>query len=308
MYRTGDLARWRADGMLEFLGRADEQVKLRGFRIEPGEIEAVLLRHAGGGAGGGDGARGRGRATSGWSAYVVRRAGAASPDARRCARICAERLPDYMVPSAFVVLDGAAADPQRQARPPRAAGARAVRPARAGRGAAHAARRRCCARCLPRCSGLERVGIDDNFFDLGGDSIMSIQLVSRAGKAGLVLTPRDVFEHQTVAELAAVAGRCRGRGRRASRPARARAGRPRSCAGYLDVAARSTATTSRCCSRSRRVWREDADGRAADRPRPPRRAAAAAWIVRRKERWPSRSPSRARSRARSCCAASTSAA
>ena len=104
MYRTGDLARWRADGVLEFLGRADEQVKMRGFRIEPGEIEAALARHAGGGAGGGGRARGRaGRQAAG--GLCGGGAGRGDRCRRRCGRICGERLPDYMVPSAFVVLE-----------------------------------------------------------------------------------------------------------------------------------------------------------------------------------------------------------
>ena len=104
MYRTGDLARWRADGVLEFLGRADAQVKLRGFRIEPGEIEAALPRHAGGGAGGGDRARGCSPATSGWSPMWWRPRVRAADAAALRAHLAAS-LPDYMVPSAFVVLE-----------------------------------------------------------------------------------------------------------------------------------------------------------------------------------------------------------
>ena len=98
----------------------------------------------------------------------------------------------------------AAAHAERQARPPCAAGAGSDARSRARRRARRT--RRCCARCLREVLGLERVGIDDNFFALGGDSIMSIQLVSRARRAGLLITPRAVFQHQTVAALAAVAG------------------------------------------------------------------------------------------------------
>ena len=153
MYRTGDLARWRSDGVLEFLGRADAQVKLRGFRIEPGEIEAALLRQAGV-AQAAVVARGRtaSGAASGWSAMWWRRPGAA-PDAVGAARgVWRRSLPDYMVPSAFVVLERLPLTPNgkldRRAlpAPELAVGGAAAR-------AAHARRRRCCARCLPRCWG-----------------------------------------------------------------------------------------------------------------------------------------------------------
>ena len=205
MYRTGDLARWRADGVLEFLGRADQQVKLRGFRIEPGEIEAALLARAGvaqaavvaredrAGASGSSptwcGARGR------------RRAGGA---ARAAGGACCRTT---WCPAAFVMLDRLPLTPNgkldRRALPaPETATAAATAPR---------ARRRRTLLCglFAEMLGLARVGVDDNFFALGGDSIMSIQLVSRARAAGLVITPRLVFQHPTVAELAC--GRFAGR-------------------------------------------------------------------------------------------------
>src|SRR5262249_48212825 len=139
MYRSGDLARWRPDGVLEFLGRADAQVKLRGFRIEPGEIEAVLLRHGGGREGAGvarGGAAGQKRVGGvvGWGGGGGGAAGAGvaggeeeAPAAAELRAHVAQSLPDYMVPSAFVVLDRLPLTPNgkldRRALPAPAAGA-----------------------------------------------------------------------------------------------------------------------------------------------------------------------------------------
>jgi hypothetical protein len=200
------------DGVLEFCGRSDAQIKLRGFRIEPGEVEAALLSQAGvaqavvvargdgGAAGEGGGDAGGLRRLVG---YVVARAGA-QLDGVSLRGGLLQRLPEHLVPSAIVVLDRLPLTPNgkldRRALPEPerlvAAGGRLPRTPQ---------EELLCA-LFAEVLGLERVGLDDNFFALGGDSIVSIQLVSRARRAGLVLTPRAVFEHQTVAGLSEVAG------------------------------------------------------------------------------------------------------
>ena len=205
MYRTGDLARWRHDGVLEFVGRADHQVKLRGFRIEPGEIEAVLLRHPAV-AQAVVLAREDGPGQKRLVAYVVAGADRAIDVAALRGQLGAS-LPDYMVPSGFVVLGSlpltANGKLDRGALPAPDFTPQVVRLPRSPQEEVLCA-------LYAEVLGVGRVGIDDSFFALGGDSIMSIQLVSRARKAGLEITPRAVFQHQTVAALGVV-GDCCGR-------------------------------------------------------------------------------------------------
>ncbi|MGH8566539.1 MAG: condensation domain-containing protein, partial [Gammaproteobacteria bacterium] len=199
MYRTGDLARWRADGVLEFLGRADEQVKLRGFRIELGEIEAVLRAHEGVGQAAVV-VREAGPGGSQLVAYVVPAHGA-RPDVSVLRGVLSERLPGYMVPPAFVFLEALPLTPNgkldRRGLP---APERQAETYRAPRTPAE----QILCDLFAELLSLPRVGIADNFFALGGDSILSILLVSRARRAGLELTTRDVFQRQTVEALAAV--------------------------------------------------------------------------------------------------------
>ena len=195
MYRTGDLVVWGADGQLKCLGRADDQVKIRGYRIEVGEVRAALAAL--------DGVE---------QAVVIARedrpgdkrlvgyfTGVADPAEARTA--LAERLPAYMVPAAVVVLDGlpltsngkldtrALPAPEYNAGEYRAPTS-AVEEILAG--------------IYAEVLGLERVGADESFFELGGDSILSMQVVARARAAGLLCRPRDVFVEQTVAGLARV--------------------------------------------------------------------------------------------------------
>jgi amino acid adenylation domain-containing protein/non-ribosomal peptide synthase protein (TIGR01720 family) len=206
LYRTGDVARHLPSGEIEYLGRADFQVKIRGFRIELGEIEAALGAHPVVGEVtvlAREDAPGQKRLVG----YLVCAAGQA-PTVGDLRAFLKDRLPEYMVPSAFVLLDEmpltSSGKVNRRALPAPEDGARAETGAEfvAPRTSAEEALSRIWAGILR----LPRVGIHDNFFELGGDSILSIQVVARALQAGLHLTPRQLFQHQTVAELAAVAG------------------------------------------------------------------------------------------------------
>ncbi len=202
LYKTGDLAHHRPDGAIEFLGRVDHQVKIRGFRIELGEIEARLLQHS-----------------QVEAAVVVAREDMAG-DKRVVAYLVGEvseldvlrvflreTLPDYMIPSAFVLLDKLPLSPNgkldRKALPAPDMSQQLAHQYVAPSNPTE----KILAKIWAEMLRVEQVGIRDNFFSLGGDSILAIQVVSRARQAGLSLTPRQLFQYQTVAELAAVAGR-----------------------------------------------------------------------------------------------------
>ncbi|MFE1972218.1 non-ribosomal peptide synthetase [Streptomyces hygroscopicus] len=199
MYRTGDLVRWNAEGRLEYLGRADDQVKIRGFRIEPGEVETALLRHP-------DVAEAAAvaRETDGHQrliAHVVAAPGA-TPDPAGLRRFLRRSLPDYMVPASVLVLERMPLSPNGKldrGRLPEPDWAEAAAP---GYVAPRTAAERTLARVWAQVLRVERVGVEDNFFSLGGDSILSIQLVSQARRAGLAVTSGDVYRHQTIAALA----------------------------------------------------------------------------------------------------------
>ncbi|KMS75295.1 dimodular nonribosomal peptide synthetase [Streptomyces viridochromogenes] len=202
MYRTGDLAVRRPDGTLELRGRADGQLKIRGLRIEPGEIEGVLTAHPAviqAAVVVREEDAGRVRRLVG---YVV---GAGEADLPAVSAHCARHLPAHMLPEALVPL--AALPMTGNGKLDRAAlpePARASAAAGTGR-APHTPEERALRELFAEVLGVADVGVEDGFFDLGGDSITSIHLVSRALAAGLRLTPRDVFEQRTVAALAALA-------------------------------------------------------------------------------------------------------
>lgn len=201
MYRTGDLARWRADGALEYLGRVDQQMKVRGFRIEPGEVEAALMAQPSI-AQAAVVVRDDGPAEKELVAYVIP-AGDHVPDAAALRLGLSQRLPEYMVPASFVVLGelplNSAGKLDRRAlpAPSRSTGKKRL---------PQTEPERALCRIFADLLSLESVGVDESFFHLGGDSILGIQLVSRARKAGLLLTPRDLFQHPTPSALASIAG------------------------------------------------------------------------------------------------------
>jgi amino acid adenylation domain-containing protein/non-ribosomal peptide synthase protein (TIGR01720 family) len=201
LYRTGDLARYRVDGNLDFLGRIDDQVKVRGFRIEPGEIEAALRQHPG----------------VREAVVIVREdqpgdrrlvgyflAADRPVPARELRVFLMERLPDHQVPSALVELASlpvtTSGKVDRRSLP-------APEPRSAEEDRFEAPRtetERLLAEIWQGVLGIETVGIHDNFFELGGDSILSIRVASAAHRRGYELSPWQLFEHGTIAGLAPV--------------------------------------------------------------------------------------------------------
>ena len=203
LYATGDLARFRADGELEFLGRIDQQVKIRGFRIEPGEIEAALVAHPGV------------RETAVVAredepgdrrlvAYVVPERRGETPGAEELRSFLRERLPEHMLPGVFVSLDALPLTPNskldRQALP-------ATQGLRANLRAYVAPRtevERTLAAIWREVLRVEQIGLDDNFFDLGGHSLHLLQIQGRIRKSlGMEVVILDLLTHSTVSALAA---------------------------------------------------------------------------------------------------------
>ncbi len=200
MYRTGDIVRARDNGALEFVGRVDHQVKIRGFRVEPGEIEALLLRHPAVGQAVVV-AREEGAGLKRLVAYVVP-VGTRDPSPSELRALVARTMPDYLMPSAFVVLESFPLSPNgkldRAALPAPVAGSAAPE----GYVEPRTATERAVAQIWAEVLGLERVGVEDDFFHLGGDSILAVKALARIRALfGTTLSGRAVFDAHTIARL-----------------------------------------------------------------------------------------------------------
>nr|WP_262416021.1 non-ribosomal peptide synthase/polyketide synthase [Pseudomonas fluorescens] len=198
LYRTGDLARYNNDGDLEFLGRNDFQIKLRGLRLEPGEIEARLIEHPA--------IREavvmvRDERLVAW--YTLR-AGIETPNLEVLRAHVLERLPEYMVPGAYVLLDALPLTPNdkvdRKALPEPGADAVINRPYVAPQGEVETAMARIWADVL----GVEQVGRHDNFFELGGHSLLAVRLVNLLQRGGMQVSLAELFQHPSIESAAAL--------------------------------------------------------------------------------------------------------
>jgi acyl carrier protein len=206
LYRTGDVGRYLGNGAIEYQGRRDEQVKVRGYRIELGEIEGVLQEHEGvkeaavvvreavGGAG---------RAEKRLVGYVVLEGGVKTGELRRYLK---ERLPEYMVPGVWVEMERmpvtANGKLDRRGLPEPEGGRPELE---VGYEEAGTETEKKLAEIWAQVLGVEKVGVHDNFFDLGGQSLLATQIISRSRKALHIELPlRKLFEFPTVAELANV--------------------------------------------------------------------------------------------------------
>jgi amino acid adenylation domain-containing protein/non-ribosomal peptide synthase protein (TIGR01720 family) len=205
LYRTGDVAKFLPNGDIEYLGRCDDQVKIRGFRIELGEIESVLCQH--------DQVREacviakEGRLIG----YLVTKSDA--PTVSDLRQHLLQKVPDYMVPAAFVFLkefpltNNGKTDRKALPEPGQQ---------RADLDTTYAAPttdpEKTLTQIWQQVLKLEKVGVNDHFFELGGDSILSIQIVAKARQQGLLITPKSLFDHPTIADLAKESATERGAG------------------------------------------------------------------------------------------------
>jgi amino acid adenylation domain-containing protein/thioester reductase-like protein/non-ribosomal peptide synthase protein (TIGR01720 family) len=203
LYKTGDVARYQPDGNIEFIGRVDNQVKIRGFRIELEEIETVLSKHSGVNK-----TVVLAYEESGNKrlvAYIVPEQNL-NPTTNELRGFLQSHLPEYMIPAVFMRLKAIPLTPNgkvdRQALP-----APDISRLEGGENfvAPRTSVEQKLAQLWTQVLGIEEVSIYDNFFELGGDSILSMQIIAKARQAGLQLTPKHIFDHQTIAELAAVA-------------------------------------------------------------------------------------------------------
>jgi len=204
LYQTGDLARYLPNGTIEFLGRIDQQVKIHGFRIELGEIEAALMKYPGVSETvviAQEDEPGNKRLVG----YVVPKHKSA-PTSSELRRFLLEWLPEYMVPSFFVQLKALPLTPNGKVNRQMLPAPDTSRPELKDTYVPpRTPLEEKLANLWAEVLKVERVGIHDNFFELGGDSIISIQIVARAHQVGIELAPKQLFENQTIAELAAVA-------------------------------------------------------------------------------------------------------
>ena len=211
MYRSGDLVRLRSEGSLEFLGRIDQQIKIRGFRVEPGEVESALSLHPGvkevvvtvqeqG-------------ATKRLIGYIVPQA-AAAPSSGELREFLSARLPEYMVPSIFVILEKLPLTPSGKVNRRALPAPEASRPElQAAFVEPQGGIEQIIARVWCEVLQLPRVGVNDNFFDLGGHSLLIVTLQSRLNAALERSIPVvDLFRHPTVSALARSMGNTAGEG------------------------------------------------------------------------------------------------
>jgi amino acid adenylation domain-containing protein/non-ribosomal peptide synthase protein (TIGR01720 family) len=203
LYGTGDLARFRPDGGVDFLGRFDHQVKVRGFRIELGEIEATLGQHpelleaavV---------AQSMAKDSKRLVAFVAPRQ-APGPDDESLRRFLQPKLPSYMIPSLFISIDQLPLTPNGKIDVESLSTLIESEPS-VETGPGYVAPRTPVEKSLSaiwaEVLGIKQVGVHDNFFHLGGDSILSIQIVAKANQSGVRLRPQQIFQHQTIEALA----------------------------------------------------------------------------------------------------------